>query len=359
MALSSATATISSAGIGSGLDVNSIVTQLMAVEKQPLTKLQAAGATMQTQLSAFGQLKSAGLRVAGRRRAALQGRRRTSSPTRLFGPDRRSAPAPRRRPSPAPIRSPSARWRRRSRSSARPDSSAPRTAVVGTGSITIRLGGWNAGQTAFAPKAGSSDITIPIGASANTLAGIRDAINAANAGVCATLVTDATGTRIALSSAATGIENGFKISVADDDGNATDAAGLSALAFDPQAGVTRPDAGAAGRQHAGDDQRHRGQRDQQLARRRRRRHDVLDQQGDDEPGHGDGEPQHRRDQGRRQQASSRRTTSSTSSWPRRPSTTPPPSRPRCCRATTRRSASRTSCTAWSRRTAPPRAHSRR
>ena len=59
MVLNSATATISSAGIGSGLDVNSIVTQLMAVEKQPLTKLQVAGATMQTQLSAFGQMKSA------------------------------------------------------------------------------------------------------------------------------------------------------------------------------------------------------------------------------------------------------------------------------------------------------------
>ena len=58
MALTSATATISSAGIGSGLDVNSIVTQLMAVEKQPLTKLQAAGAELQTKVSAFGQMQS-------------------------------------------------------------------------------------------------------------------------------------------------------------------------------------------------------------------------------------------------------------------------------------------------------------
>ena len=37
------TGTISSAGIGSGLDVNSIVTKLMAVEQQPLTKLQRTG----------------------------------------------------------------------------------------------------------------------------------------------------------------------------------------------------------------------------------------------------------------------------------------------------------------------------
>src|SRR4051812_35640453 len=56
--LASATGTISSAGIGSGLDVNSIVTQLMTVERQPLTRLQTTAAAMQTQLSAFGQLKS-------------------------------------------------------------------------------------------------------------------------------------------------------------------------------------------------------------------------------------------------------------------------------------------------------------
>jgi len=65
---------------------------------------------------------------------------------------------------------------------------------------------------------------------------VRDAINAANAGVSAALVTDATGTRIALSSTTSGVENGFKVSVADDDGNNTDAAGLSALAFDPPNG---------------------------------------------------------------------------------------------------------------------------
>jgi len=236
MALSSATATISSAGIGSGLDVNSIVTQLMAVEKQPLTKLQAAGATMQTQLSAFGQLKSA---VSALKDAAAplfkaesyQLTNATSSdPTGVSaGTTAKAVPG-------TYSIAVSALAAGQSVVSTAGQFSAS-TAVVGTGSITIRLGSWNAGQTTFVPKAGSSDVTIPIGASADTLAGIRDAINAANAGVSATLVTDSTGTRIALSSAATGIENGFKISVADNDGNATDAAGLSALAFDPQAGV--------------------------------------------------------------------------------------------------------------------------
>src|SRR5690349_8817466 len=50
--------TISSAGVGSGLDVTSIVDSLMKVEQLPLTKLQTVAATMQTKLSAFGQIQS-------------------------------------------------------------------------------------------------------------------------------------------------------------------------------------------------------------------------------------------------------------------------------------------------------------
>ena len=46
--------TISSAGIGSGLDVNSIVTQLMAIEKQPLTALQKKASTIQSTVSEYG-----------------------------------------------------------------------------------------------------------------------------------------------------------------------------------------------------------------------------------------------------------------------------------------------------------------
>ena len=49
-------ASISSAGIGSGLDVESIVTKLMVVEKQPVTELQTKASTIQTKISAFGLL---------------------------------------------------------------------------------------------------------------------------------------------------------------------------------------------------------------------------------------------------------------------------------------------------------------
>ena len=49
---------ISAPGVGSGLDVNSIVQQLMAIERQPLNRLESDKRDLQTQLSAFGQLKS-------------------------------------------------------------------------------------------------------------------------------------------------------------------------------------------------------------------------------------------------------------------------------------------------------------
>jgi len=50
---------ISSPGIGSGLDVNSIVKQLVAIERQPINRLQADKANLNAQVSAFGTLKSA------------------------------------------------------------------------------------------------------------------------------------------------------------------------------------------------------------------------------------------------------------------------------------------------------------
>jgi len=50
---------ISSPGIGSGLDVQSIVRQLMAVESQPLQNLQKSRSNLDAQLSAYGRFRSA------------------------------------------------------------------------------------------------------------------------------------------------------------------------------------------------------------------------------------------------------------------------------------------------------------
>jgi flagellar hook-associated protein 2 len=103
--------------------------------------------------------------------------------------------------------------------------------------LTIELGSWGANQASFTAKPGSPAVTLTIAADA-TLDDVRDAINASGAGVVASVVTDATGARLAIRSRDTGEANAFRISAADDDGDDADAAGLSALAYDPSAGVT-------------------------------------------------------------------------------------------------------------------------
>ena len=50
---------ISAPGVGSGLDINSIVSQLMAIERQPLNRLESSRQDLQVQLSAYGKLKNA------------------------------------------------------------------------------------------------------------------------------------------------------------------------------------------------------------------------------------------------------------------------------------------------------------
>ncbi|MCU7845532.1 MAG: flagellar filament capping protein FliD [Candidatus Thiodiazotropha sp. (ex Monitilora ramsayi)] len=52
-------ATISAAGIGSGLDIESIITSLMEVEQIPLQNLQVKAGDLLTQVSAYGTLRSA------------------------------------------------------------------------------------------------------------------------------------------------------------------------------------------------------------------------------------------------------------------------------------------------------------
>ena len=235
--MTTATGTISSAGIGSGLDVSAIVTSLMAVEKRPLTKLQATATTMQTKLSAFGQMQSF---MSTFRDAAAQLQKADSySVTSSSSTDATQvgvASTIKAIPGSYAV-SVTSLSSTQSAVSASGQFSAS-TDVVGTGSITLSMGTWSTGQTSFTAKPGTADVVIPIGASENTLADIRDKINAANAGVSATIVTDATGSRLALQSSATGAANGFRVRVTDDDTNNTDALGLSRLAFDPPSGAS-------------------------------------------------------------------------------------------------------------------------
>jgi flagellar hook-associated protein 2 len=229
-------ATISSAGIGSGLNVTDIITKLMAVETLPLTKLVSTSTALQTQLSVFGQMQSA---ISALHDAAVPlGTADAFALTSAASSDSSSVGVTSTTKAAAGTYAISASALSAGQSLVSPTGQFTASSdVVGTGSMTVRLGAWNVGQTVFTPKTGSADITIPVGASDSTLAGIRDKINAAAAGITATLVTDASGSRIALQSSATGAENGFRVTTADDDLGNSDNLGLSRLAFDPAGGA--------------------------------------------------------------------------------------------------------------------------
>jgi flagellar hook-associated protein 2 len=226
------TPALSSPGIGSGLDVNGIVDKLMAVERAPLDQLAARETTVQSKISAYGALKSS--------LASLQ------SAVRALA-------------SPAPFRSMSAisgdstvatvtagdgaaagRYSLEVSQLAQSQKLvsggyAAISDAVGSGTLTFTFGTFAAGS--FTPNASTGARTVTIAPGQSSLAGIRDAVNAASIGVSATIVNDgsATGQRLVFTANASGADQSLKITVADDDGNATDASGLSALAFDPAA----------------------------------------------------------------------------------------------------------------------------
>lgn len=227
-------ATITSAGIGSGLDVETIITKLVAIERQPITKLQTAAGQLQTQISDYGKIQ--GLMSTMRDAAS----KLTSSDTwnSTVGSSSNSAAVS----VTAGTASPTGSY-----SVAVGALAASQTLVVGTtlpastaalgqGTVHIDIGTWGAGQSSFTPKTGSTGVDITIAAT-DTLADIRDKINAAGAGVTASIVTDASGARLTMRSTQSGLENAFRVSVVDGDGNNTDASGLSALAYDPSSGV--------------------------------------------------------------------------------------------------------------------------
>ena len=237
--MASAPGGISSPGVGSGLDVNGIVSQLVALEARPLGTLQSAATKVQTKLSAMGQLQSlvSGLRDAAGALATAENYTvlATSSTDSSIASASIASGA-------KPVAgtyaiTPLALAAAQTTASAQGQFGTA-TATVGSGKLTLRLGSWNDALTAFTPKTGSSDVEITV-AGTDTLADIRDKINAANAGVTAALVTDTSGVRLTLRSNTTGTENGFRLQAADDDLANGDASGLSRLAYDPAGGAAQ------------------------------------------------------------------------------------------------------------------------
>ena len=232
--VSASTGTISSAGIGSGLNVTAIVSQLMAVEDVPLTNLQTAATGIQTTISAFGAVKSD---VAAFQTAA-QALADPSTWSATVGTSSDSSSVSVSTSTNAAAGAYAVQVQNLASAQSTVSSTfASSSSLVGSGTLHIDLGTWSANQAGFTAQSGSTGVDITVGAS-DTLASVVSNINAANAGVTASIVTDATGARLVLTSTTTGAANGFRVTAVDSDGTNTDASGLSALAFDPPNGAT-------------------------------------------------------------------------------------------------------------------------
>ena len=218
---------ISSAGIGSGLDVSGIVSQLMALEQRPLTALATKEARYQAQLSAYGSLKGA-LSTFQSSAATLANPAKFSAVNGSVADTTIASVAVSATAAPGShsleIQSLARQQKLKSGTF-----DATNTAI-GTGKLTISFGTYAADTFTANPAKSSKEITINAGQ--NSLSGIRDAINAADAGVSAAIINDGTGYRLTISSTDSGTANAVRIAVADDDATHTDTSGLSKLAFD-------------------------------------------------------------------------------------------------------------------------------
>lgn len=220
---------ITSLGIGSGLDANTIVSKLVALESQPITNLQTASDKLQTKISAYGQVQSA---VSSVRDAA---RKLTSADlwgaTAAASADATAVNATTSAGAQVGTYAVDVTVLAKTQSVVTKTSLASGASTLGSGTLTIDLGTWTGNS--FAAKSGTTPLTINVAAT-DTLADIRDKINGSNSGVKASIITDSSGSRLVMQSAATGEANGFRITAADaGDGNNIDDAGLSALAYDP------------------------------------------------------------------------------------------------------------------------------
>jgi flagellar hook-associated protein 2 len=205
--------TITSAGLGSGLDIEGLVTKLVAAEGRPTAlRLDRKEGALQADLSALGSLKGAlsafQTSVQGLKDLpSFQARTATSSNTELFGVSADSSAVPGSFSIKVDQLAQSAKLRSGNFSS--------ETSVLGAGTLAIGLG--------------ASSFNVTVG-STMTLAGVRDAINqaAGNPGIKATLIKVDSGSQLVLTSDKVGATN--TISIAATDTDAMDGNDLTRLA---------------------------------------------------------------------------------------------------------------------------------
>lgn len=233
-------ATISSSGIGSGLDVNSIVTQLMNVEKQPLTQLDTKEAGYQAKLSAFGTLKSAF--------SSLQTAVRSLKSTSLYS-------AMSAQSSSTSVLAASANTAAQAGTYSVQVVDRAQAQVIASqafgsltsdissydGKIRIELGTFTPATTAppaaasFVADPDRTAVTIDIAAGSSSLQDIRDKINGANAGVKANIVYVGNNQyKLTVTAAATGAKSSIKLTtLTAADAVVNNNADLAKLSFDP------------------------------------------------------------------------------------------------------------------------------
>lgn len=220
---------ITSLGVGSGLDAEGIISKLIQVESQPLKLLEKQESGLRTQLSAFGKIQSllSDLDSAATSLASVTMWSQTTTTSADDSYVSASSASGAATGSYAVTVSKLAAGQTITSSAFGSSSS-----TLSEGTLTIELGSWTGTpESGFSAKSGSSPVNITIGAGETSLASIRDKINAAGAGVTATIINDASGARLSLRSTDTGLENGFRITATEDVDDGNSATGLSALGY--------------------------------------------------------------------------------------------------------------------------------
>lgn len=226
---------LASAGIGSGLPIDSIVSKLMAVEQMPLTSLQTKEASYQAKLSAYGALtgsvSSLQSAVDALKSSTLYSKlSATSSDSTILSATANSA-ASTGSHSINVVTLASAQTL-----TSQVFSSASTAVNTSAGQMKFELGTYNSSTSTFTADSSRSAVTVNIAAN-SSLSSIRDQINAANAGVTAKLVSvDAAGTQFKLSitSNTTGANGSLRITTMDANGNVlNNNTDLAKLSYDP------------------------------------------------------------------------------------------------------------------------------
>lgn len=229
---------VAATGIGSGLDIESLVGQLVAAERAPAeNRLLQRETRLTSELSAFGTLQGAlgGLQsslesLAGE---ATFGQRTANSTDTAAVLASVSGDAE--------VSSFNVTVEELAQSQSLASGAFESlTDEVGLGTLTFRFGSVSASPADAEPQSfdgfslnqEQGTATLEINSSNNTLQGVRDSINAAEIGISAAIVNDGSGFRLLLSAQSTGAENAVSIEVEDlGDAVDTDNAGLSRLAF--------------------------------------------------------------------------------------------------------------------------------